>query len=296
MNAAGRHRDEVLALLSGVPVLAGVAPERIRISPLGGFSHTNLKLETPAGDFVLQIPVPDPHAPDRARAIEATERASHLGIGATLVHAEPETGILVTRWVAGADSPSPESLRSDTRVLGEVVGLLRRWHRSGEGLGPAIDHFDAIDRLRAASTIPVGSARLGEALDRAEAERGTLANLAPIHGDPDLENLLSTPGGCVLIDWEYAGMGDPAWDLGYLALATDMSPLDEAALLAAYADPGITMRRLRLNRLVAASLSALWFTVRMRRGASPDLSAWVQDRLRQAEELAVALYPDLGSE
>lgn len=295
MTTAGRNRDEVLALLRSVPVLAGIAPERIRISPLGGFSHTNLKLETPAGEFVLQIPVPDPHAPDRAQAIEATERASHLGIGAALVHAEPTTGILVTRWVADAEALSPEHLRSNSRVLGVVVGLLRRWHRSGEGLGPAIDHFEAIDRLRAASTLPVGSAGLELALDRARAERGMQASLAPIHGDPDLENLLSTPDGCVLIDWEYAGMGDPAWDLGYLALATGMSPSDEAALLAAYADPGITLRRLRLNRLIAASLSALWFTVRMHREASPDLSAWVQDRLRQAEELASALYPDLGS-
>jgi hypothetical protein len=294
MKTAG-HRDEMLTMLRGVPALAGVAPESITISPLGGLSHTNLKLDTPVGAFVLQIPIPDPHAPDRAQAIEATRRASLLGIGAALVHAEPKTGVLITRWVADAETPSPESLRSNTRVLGEVVGLLRRWHRSGEGLGPAIDHFDAIDRLQAALPTPVGSARLGEALKSAKAERGTQANLVPIHGDPDVENLLSTPGGCVLIDWEYAGMGDPAWDLGYLALATDMSPIEEAALLATYADPEITIRRLRLNRLIAAALSALWFAVRMRREASPDLSNWMQPRLRQAEALAAALYPEPGS-
>ncbi len=296
MKTAGRHRDEILALLRGIPALAGVAPENITISPLGGLSHTNLKLETPVGTFVVQIPVPDPHAPDRALAIEATRRASRLGIGAALVHDEPGTGVLVTRWVAGAETLSPERLRGNTRVLGEVAGLLRRWHRSGEGLGQAIDHFDAIDRLRATLTAPVGSARLVEALSRAKTERGTQASFAPIHGDPDLENLLSTPGGCVLIDWEYAGMGDPAWDLGYLALATDMSPIEEAALLASYADPGITIRRLRLNRLIAAALSALWFAVRMHREASPDLSDWMQPRLRQAEELAATLYPDAGSE
>ena len=291
----GQDRDEVLALLRGVPALAGMAPQGIAISPLGGLSHTNLKLETPAGAFVLQIPVPDPHAPDRAQAIEATRRASNLGIGAALVHDDPKTGIIVTRWVAGAETLSPERLRGDTRRLGEVTGLLRRWHRSGEGLGPAIDHFDAMDRLRAALPMPLGSARLAVALASAKAERGKLASLAPIHGDPDLENLLSTPDGCVLIDWDYAGMGDPAWDLGYLALATDLSSVEETALLAAYADPAITIRRLRLNRLIAAALSALWFAVRMRREASPDLSNWMEPRLRQAEELAAALYPDIHS-
>lgn len=295
MTTAGHHRDDLLPLLRGVPALAGVAPERITISPLGGLSHTNLKLETPAGAFVLQIPVPDPHAPDRAQAIEATRRASDLGIGAALVHDDPKTGIIVTRWVAGAETLSPEGLRGDTRILGDVAGLLRRWHRSGEGLGPAMDHFDAMGRLRAALPAPLGSARLANALDSAKAERSRQGSLAPIHGDPDLENLLLTPGRCVLIDWEYAGMGDPAWDLGYLALATDLSPIEEAALLTAYADPEITLRRLRLNRLIAAALSALWFAVRMRRDAAPDLSNWMLPRLQQAEELAAALYPDIKS-
>ena len=282
-------------MLASVPTLSGLPKDRIRISRLGGLSHTNLKLETSAGDFVLQVPVPDPHAPDRAQAIEATRRASDLGIGAELLHDDPKTGIIVTRWVAGGKTLSPESLRSSTRLLGEVVGLLRRWHRSGDGLGPAIDHFDAMDRLRAALPTPLGSVRLTDALVSARVERGRQASLAPIHGDPDLENLLSTQDGCVLIDWEYAGMGDPAWDLGYLALAADLSPIEETAMLAAYADPEITLRRLRLNRLIAAALSALWFAVRMRRDAAPDLSNWMQPRLRQAEELAAALYPEAAS-
>jgi Ser/Thr protein kinase RdoA (MazF antagonist) len=291
----GSDRDDVLALLSAVPALAGIAPASIRVSPLGGFSHTNLKLETPVGDFVLQIPVPDPHAPGRAQAIEATRRASELGIGAALVHANPTTGILVTRWVAGAEELSPERFRRDPRFLGEVAGLLRRWHRSGERLGPAIDHFDAIARLRAALLAPLGSARLEKALKSARTERDAQASLAPIHGDPALENLLWTPDGFVLIDWEYAGMGDPAWDLGYLALANDLSPAGEAALVAAYGDPELTVRRLRVSRLIAAALSALWFAVRARREDSPDLSIWVQPRLRQAEQLSAELYPDAGS-
>lgn len=290
----GQDRDEVLALLRGIPALAAAVPESIAISRLGGLSHTNLKLETPVGAFVLQIPVPDPHAPDRAQAIAATRRASDLRIGAELVHDDPKAGIILTRWVSGAGTLSPESLRSDGRRLGDVVGLLRRWHQSGEGLGPAIDHFDAMDRLRAALPMPLGSPRLTDALASAKAERGRLASLAPIHGDPDLENLLSTQDGCVLIDWEYAGMGDPAWDLGYLALAADLTPVEEAAMLAVYADPEITIRRLRLNRLIAAALSALWFAVRMRRDAAPDLSNWMLPRLRQAEELAAALYPDIN--
>ncbi|MBM3549161.1 MAG: hypothetical protein FJX54_19655 [Alphaproteobacteria bacterium] len=288
-------RDEVLALLRDVPGISDVAPEHIAISTLGGLSHRNLKVETPVGHFVLQIPIVDPHGPDRRLAIDATPSASRLGIGAELVHAEPRSGLLVTRWVAGAVTLTHERFRADARMPAELAGLLRRWHRSGERLQPAIDHYGALDRLRAGLANPVGSSRLYDALGRAQAELAAQVTPAPIHGDPDLENFLVAPAGLVLIDWEYAGMGDPAWDLGYLAHATDMTPSEEEAFLAAYAVPDMTLRRLRLNRMVAAALSALWLEARMQRGNSPDLSAAIKNRLRQAEQLSISLYPGTGS-
>jgi thiamine kinase-like enzyme len=292
---AGEERDEVLAVLRGVPALAGVDPARVAISQLGGLSHRNLKIETPAGHFVLQIPMADPHGPDRRQALEATPRASRLGIGAELVHAEPQTGLLVTRWVGDAETLTHDRFRADARIPDEVASLLRRWHRSGERLRPAIDHYDALDRLRDGLNDPIGSARLYDAAGRARAELRAQASPAPIHGDPDLENFLVSPAGLVLIDWEYAGMGDPGWDLGYLAHATEMTPSEEIALLASYAVPEMTLRRLRLNRMVAAALSALWLKARMQRGNSPDLSSAIENRLRQAEQLSITLYPDAGS-
>ena len=288
-------QDEISTALAGIPILAGVPRDRIRVLPLGGLSSTNLKLETPVGNFVLQIPIAGPYTPNRRQAIDATRRASQLGIGAELIHAEPTTGILVTRWIDGSEVLSPRRLGRDGRLLGDVAGLLRRWHRSGERLNPAIDCFGAIDRFRAALAVPAVSAQLDDTLRRAKAELGTPTHVAPVHGDPVLENFLQTPDGLVLIDWEYAGMGDPAWDLAYLALAADMTPSEEAALLAAYGAPDIILRRLHLYRMAAAVLSALWFMMRMRGETPPDLSDWIDTRLQQAEELSTALYPIRGS-
>lgn len=288
-------RDEILALLRRLPAFAGVTAANIGIVPLGGLSHRNLKLETPAGHFVLQIPVADPHGPDRRQAIEATPHASYLGIGAELVHAELDTGLLVTRWVEGGQTLSQERIRADAETLGIVADLLRRWHRSGRQLRPAIDHYQALDRLRAGLTEPIGSARLYDAIRQARTELQAQATPAPIHGDPDLENFLVAPSGIRLIDWEYAGMGDPAWDLGYFAHATDLTPAEESALLSAYTVSEMSLRRLQLNRMVAAALSALWLKARMRRDSSPDLSSAIENRLHQAERLSIALYPGTGS-
>jgi thiamine kinase-like enzyme len=39
-----------------------------------------------------------------------------------------------------------------------------------------------------------------------------------------------------IVDWEYAGMNDPMWDLGDLSVEADFGPEQDAALLGAYFD------------------------------------------------------------
>lgn len=73
-----------------------------------------------------------------------------------------------------------------------------------------------------------------------------------LHGDPVPGNVIATPGGPVLIDWQCPAIGDPVEDLG-LALSPAMNhlygagPMDAAAqdaLLDGYGDPA-TVRRYR---------------------------------------------------
>jgi Ser/Thr protein kinase RdoA (MazF antagonist) len=268
-----------------------LAPEDLAVSRLGGLSHTNYKVETEAGAFVVQIPVPDPHAPERGQALEATRLAGRLGIGAELVHVDAATGLLITRWIAEAKVLAPDRVDA---MLGDIAALLRRWHRSGARLQP-VDPFEAFDRLRASLATQAVSPRLEAALERARAELGRTENRVPIHGDTSLENFLETPRGLVLIDWEYAGLGDPAWDLAVLLIMTGRSSAREAGLLAAYGDPDIDLRRLRLNQLLAATLTGLWLAAHASRAASPVVPVWIAPRFHEAEELAAALYPDTGS-
>ena len=41
-------------------------------------------------------------------------------------------------------------------------------------------------------------------------------------------------GALMLVDWEYAGMGDPRFDLGNLAVNNDFDDADDERLLTAY--------------------------------------------------------------
>lgn len=111
-------------------------------------------------------------------------------------------------------------------------------------LGPAVTGL--VDRLRQDVTLVAAAADLAGA-------RGTCL----VHNDLKWDNVVPGPGGrTTLVDWELAGSGDPAWDLGsllaeHLCRLEGAPRLDEAssALLRGYARAG------RLRPGVAAVLA-----------------------------------------
>jgi thiamine kinase-like enzyme len=89
-----------------------------------------------------------------------------------------------------------------------------------------------------------------------------------------------------LVDWEYAGMNDPAWDLAYFALEAELAPDAVEAFVATYGDDRVAVERLRSYQLVAAALGVLWSDLRDPVGEDPVLAEWALARLHFAESLA----------
>ena len=69
----------------------------------------------------------------------------------------------------------------------------------------------------------------------------------PCHNDFLPGNLIDDGERIRIVDWEYAGMGDPFFDLGNFSVNNDLSSDEDAALLEAY--DGERPRRQRLARL-----------------------------------------------
>ena len=207
------------------------------------------------------------------------------------MHAEEEGGAIVTRWVAGARPADAAALRAAPMGLAAVSACFARLHASAARLERRFDPFAAIAGLTARLGADGLSPRLADALARAEPElaRG-LSAAVPIHGDPVPENVLVAADGVVLIDWDFAGMGDPAWDLAYFALEAGLTRAEEEELAVAYGLPGVETRRRMLNRMTAAALVALWGADRMRVAPAPDLRSWIVARRAEAEAIATTLY------
>ncbi len=104
-------------------------------------------------------------------------------------------------------------------------------------------------------------------LSRAIGRRIELAMLAnpvelrPCHNDLLNANFIDDGSRIRIVDWEYAGMGDPFFDLGNFSINHELSPDEDRLLLETY-DGGPArpdrLARILLMRIVSDFREAMW--------------------------------------
>jgi thiamine kinase-like enzyme len=261
----GELRDELVATMQRVPELAG---RDLTLSALsGGITNRNF-LVTIAGQpdrYVIRLAGNDTHLLGISREVEyaATVAAAGVGVGPEVAAFIRPEGYLVTRFIEGTGVP-PEAIH-DPAVLAKVADSLRRIHD-----GPAIPGL----------FVPF---RLGEAYRALAVERGVaippeyelaasivrrieLALLSsplamrPCHNDLLNANFIDDGSRIRIVDWEYAGMGDPFFDLGNFSINHELTADEDEALLEAYEGAARPERlaRLGLMRVVSDFREAMW--------------------------------------
>jgi thiamine kinase-like enzyme len=226
------------------PVTERLWPDGVEsIEPLGaGITNHNYKVLVDGEAFVLRITGANTHllGIDRHAERDATLAAAELGIGPEVVaFLEPE-GYLVTRFIAG-----------ETGVVepAEAARLLRRFHH-GRAIGGRFDAFRVVEAyahtaLANGILLPPAYGRAHRLAEQIEARRAG-APLRPCHADLLAANFVHDGERLWLVDWEYAGMGDPAFDLANFAVNNGLDADGDQALLDAYGggdiDTHIVMR------------------------------------------------------
>jgi thiamine kinase-like enzyme len=84
--------------------------------------------------------------------------------------------------------------------------------------------------------------------------------LRPCHNDLLNANFIDDGHRIRIIDWEYAGMGDPFFDLGNFSINHELTPDEDEVFVAAY-DGAVRRRRLArlvLMRVVSDFREAMW--------------------------------------
>jgi thiamine kinase len=231
-----------------------------RIAPLsGGVENTSVRVTSAEGEWVLRIA----GARDARFAINrVAERQVHaaaaaLGFAPAIVYAEESQGVLVTEHLPGAPWTC-EELRTPAglRLIGARLAELH-----AQPVPRAVRRMNVHDVLAHYLELPDATPGPMTRAELAARLRWSLATYRPAppalcHNDLHHLNLLGR-APLMFVDWEYAAVGDPVFELAAVVGYHDLDAEQREQLLAAY---GRELRRAQVARmcLVFDCLHALW--------------------------------------
>ncbi len=234
------ERDEIARVLGGIPNFARRPIDGLEIERIGGLTNRNYRITTGPESYVLRLAGAGTAAYiDRRAEAHNAKVAAAAGVGAEVLFFEVASGTMLARYVDGAQTMSESAFKDLARVE-RAARTFRQMHRFPQAFAGRFDVFAQIDEYL--SLLRRNRARIPDGYDElqreAEGARQVLADrptaLAPCHNDPLAENFIDSATRMYLVDWEYAGMNDPMWDLGDLSVEAGFGPEQDEALLRAY--------------------------------------------------------------
>jgi thiamine kinase-like enzyme len=241
----------------------------ITVAPLvGGITNLNYRVDVDGQTFVARISSVEARllGVKRRREHTATVSAWHAGVAPEVVYWSEKRGILVTRFVPGTALEVEQSIGPDR--IRRIVTSMRLYH-AGQPYVGTTSPFATIRAWASAARrhgmpLPADVDELIAALRpirRALAARPVLA--VPCHNDLWGPNLIDDGERVTVLDWEYAGMGDPHYDLASVAIHHSDGEAWDRALLEAYAgtvsEPAAA--RIALYRIASELRESLWYVV-----------------------------------
>jgi len=261
----GELHDHLVAAMQRVPELAG---RHVTLTALsGGITNRNFLVAAAEIEehYVIRLAGNDTHLLGISREVEhaATVAAAGVGVGPEVVAFIRPEGYLVTRFIEGSEVPLEQVRRPDT--IARVADALRRIHDGPPipGLFVPLRIVEAYKALAEARGVRIPPEyELASAIGR-RIELACLADpveLRPCHNDLLNANFIDDGERIRIVDWEYAGMGDPYFDLGNFSINHELTPDDDRMLLGDYhgSVPTDRLARVTLMRVVSDFREAMW--------------------------------------
>jgi len=229
---------EIELIVARIEPLLG--PRAGEPAPLhGGITNHNYRVRLGSTDYMVRLPGKDTSllGIDRSAERIANESAAALAIAPPVAAAGED--YLVTEFVECRPVTASELAEDPT----DVARALRAFHDGGPVLPTRFWVPDLIEDYAAIVLERGGSLADGYEHARLTARRiaaaRPLSSPAPCHNDLLTANLIRDHAGgldgrLLLVDWEYAGMGDRYFDLGNLSVNNDFDDRANHLLLSAY--------------------------------------------------------------
>lgn len=288
--------DDIAAARAALKEMPRFRDHDGEIVRLGGL--TNLVFRV--GDFCLRIPGKGTEEYiDRANEAVMAREAARAGVSPEVLHADPRTGVMVTRFVDGAVTMSPENFRRRAGSPARAGRAFRRLHDSGAQFPFRFELFSMIDgylKVLAGKDVALPAGYHDVVREADQEVRAALAAhpVAPVacHCDPLCENFLDTGERMWIVDWEYSGMNDPMWDLGDVSVEGGFDAGQEEEMIRAYfgRDPLPAERgRIVVYKAMCDLLWTLWGLLQLANGnPADDFRTYADTRFARCKALMEA--------
>jgi aminoglycoside phosphotransferase (APT) family kinase protein len=256
-----------------------------------GITNSNYVVDLGDERVVVRVPGNDTHllGIDRSNEVVAGGLAAAIGVGPEVLATDAATGCIVFRFIDGRPVTTEEL--AEEPMLGQFVETLRQVHHAGTT--PTIwNPYDVIRAHREVATergveAPFDAIFVLEVLARIEIARPFRPTVLG-HNDLLNANFLFDDR-LRIVDWEYAGMSDPFFDLANVSVNNGFSVDAEIALLRHYvgalSDP--VLSTLHLMKIVSELREAMWGVVQMAISSlDVDFTAYAHERGEHAIQLA----------
>jgi thiamine kinase-like enzyme len=283
------ERERARIALDALPRLKGKTEPLVR---MGGLTNIVFR----AGDYVLRLPGDGTEEYiDRANEATAAREAAHAGVSPEVIHSDPESGVMVSRYLPDVSTMTPDYFRTRPGAPARAGEAFARLHQSGAKFPATFELFAMIESyLGILSTkdvdLPAGyhdivaeAGVIRRALDR------HVIPLVACHCDPLCENFLDTGDRMWIVDWEYSGMNDPMWDLGDLSVEGEFDSAQDTEMLTAYFDGDVPEQdhaRMIIHKAMCDLLWTLWGLIQLANGnTAEDFRAYADGRFGRCKAL-----------
>lgn len=281
---------DLQAVISRVPFLADATELTAEHLP-GGLTNTTFLVSADGVQYVVRVAGDDVGllGIDRAREAGVVQIAANAGIAPEpLAFLLPE-GHAVTRFLGDARSFSVEEFTAPGTIM-RVAARLRDIHALPAVAGVFDPHADIKRWLPVITSDgtprPARLDALVEKVAALQPEWPGVARSVLCHNDPYFLNFLDD-GALWVIDWEYAGMGDPLYDLAGVGYTLDAAGRD--LLLESYFGSVDPETRRGLDRMICVFLcwNVAWSLLQATRSSIDfDFSAFAEELLDLVPDIA----------
>jgi len=261
----GKLRDDLVLAMQRIPELVG--PDVTLTVLSGGITNRNflVTIADRSERYVIRLAGNDTHLLGISREVEhaATVAAAGVGVGPEVVAFIRPEGYLVTRFIEGGPVSDEAVHQPDTLI--RVADSLRRIHGGPPipGLFMPLRIVEAYRALAQARGVRIPPQYEQATMIGRRIERAFLVDpveIRPCHNDLLNANFIDDGARIRIVDWEYAGMGDPFFDLGNFSINHELTADEDAFLLSSYEGSIRVDRlaRLTLMRVVSDFREAMW--------------------------------------